>query len=883
MTAPDEIDGNVDEERLAELLDRYVCALEKGESPPVEQWLADCPELASVLPDYLEGVQAIHGALAGPLTATPPDAERDDSADPAAPRMLGDYRLLREIGRGGMGVVYAAHQVSLNRRVAVKVLPFAAVLDQRQIARFRTEAQAAASLHHPNIVPVYAVGEERGVHYYAMQHVDGQSLGEVLSELRSNQSDKPSADDTGGRAGPDATTIALRRGGEVSTAHLSAAPSIRTPAYFRAVAQLGLQAAEALEHAHQYGVVHRDIKPTNLLVDRDAKLWVTDFGLARIQTDAGVTKSGDVIGTLRYMSPEQATGRGDLVDGRTDVYGLGATLYEALTLTPAHAGDDANAITRRIEATDPTPPRRINPATPVDLETIVCRAMEKSRDDRYATAAELADDLRRFLDGKPTFARRPNAIDRAGRWIARRRGAALGVAAALAAIAVVSIGSAFWVAAALKQSQASATLAQTHYRQARAAVDHFGGDLADRLAELPGAETLRRELLADTLAYYKQFLATAERDADLRSDIAATHFKSGAIALRLGDVANARASYQKAVDAWRMEDASPQTLLALGLRSLARVESTLGRHDEAIKHGEEAVSLSRQDLLQQPGDAELASGLADSLASYAAVLKAAGDPVGGIAQLRLAVQQYRQTLDADSKRVADQRSLAVALSNLSNSLRRESPDEARECSRQSIAMLEQLIAGGGGPALRADLAMAWNNLAALDGADGNWEQAAEGYRRAAEQSGRLVKQNPILPRTRRELAIARSNLALALARLGEHEASDQEFAAAAAILQRLAEDFPDQPAYPASLAALENNRGIALEAAGRHADALAAFEHAVAGYRQSGPAGSVANKTYDNYVAALRRAGRYDEAAAVEAARQQPTDQQPTERPTQPD
>ena len=294
---------------------------------------------------------------------------------------VGDYELVREIGRGGMGIVYEARQVSLNRRVALKMLPFAAVLDERQIARFRTEAQAAASLHHPNIVPVFAVGQQQGVHYYAMQFVDGQSLSHALDEVRQGEvaaaKEASTLQHAGGADGsrsaaqpegvaPGASTVAAGHASPLTTVK-----SVRQTDYFRKVAEMGAQAADALQHAHDFGVVHRDIKPSNLLIDASGKIWITDFGLARIQSEMSVTLPGDVVGTLRYMSPEQARGRGDLVDGRTDVYALGATLYEMVCLAPAYSGDDRPGLLEWIESVDPPAPRKRNPAVPVDLDTII--------------------------------------------------------------------------------------------------------------------------------------------------------------------------------------------------------------------------------------------------------------------------------------------------------------------------------------------------------------------------------------------------------------------------------------------------------------------------------------------------------------------------------
>ena len=229
-----------------------------------------------------------------------------------------------------MGVVYEAEQLSLGRRVALKVLPFAAMLDKQQLARFKNEARAAATLDHPNIVAIYSVGVERGVHYYAMQLIEGQSLAQVIGQqLRMPESPLPLGREAGEARSPtklDAdnrhqpSRSARDRPLHTTIAALSTLPDFDSREYFRTVARLGIQAAEALDHAHQNGILHRDIKPANLLVDDAGKLWITDFGLARIEADAGMTMTGDLLGTLRYMSPEQALAKRVVVDHRSDIY-----------------------------------------------------------------------------------------------------------------------------------------------------------------------------------------------------------------------------------------------------------------------------------------------------------------------------------------------------------------------------------------------------------------------------------------------------------------------------------------------------------------------------------------------------------------------------------
>ncbi len=418
-----------DNPQVIQALREYVSALEAGRQPNRQEFLAQHRDLGDALVECLDGLEFLHRAA--PQWQESPPALAIASVEPpaaiqqAAP--LGDFRLLREIGRGGMGVVYEAEQLSLGRRVALKILPLAATLDPKQLQRFKHEAQAAAHLHHTNIVPVFAVGCERGVHFYAMQFIEGQTLAEVIEELRRKN------EECRGSANECPSTFDL-----LSSFDPGPSSVARRPTFFQVVAQLGVQAAEALEHAHGLGVVHRDIKPANLLVDGRGHLWITDFGLARFQNDPGLTLSGDLVGTLRYMSPEQALAKRGLVDHRSDIYSLGVTLYEFLTLQVVLDGRDREEVLQQLVWEEPRPPRRWNAALPRELETIVLKAMEKIPESRYATAQELADDLRRFLEDKPIRARRPTLRDRAIKW-ARRHKSAVAAAVVVLLVAVAAL------------------------------------------------------------------------------------------------------------------------------------------------------------------------------------------------------------------------------------------------------------------------------------------------------------------------------------------------------------------------------------------------------------------------------------------------------------
>jgi serine/threonine protein kinase/WD40 repeat protein len=446
------------ESLVGQVADEFTERLHLGEQPVVEEYAQRYPQIAELLREALPAIQAIaHSAEDAALSVAPTDPEQ-----PLTGR-LGDFRILREIGRGGMGIVYEAEQRSLGRRVALKILPFAAALDPKQLQRFKNEAQAAAQLHHTNIVPVYGVGCERGVHYYAMQYIEGRTMAALIRELRQfaglEAADgstaamsalanellsghwAPAKRSAGKQAcpaedapGPCQPTPSALIDATAPAGPPSTQPSSTSPGFFRTVAHLGVQAAEALEHAHSKGIIHRDTKPANLLIDASGNLWITDFGLARMVSEAGLTMTGDLLGTLRYMSPEQALAKRVPVDQRTDIYSLGVTLYELLTLRPAYDGLDRQEIMQQIAFEEPRPPRRWNKTIPVELETIVRKAIGKNAAERYATAQELADDLRRFLDDKPIRAKKPTLLDWTRKWARRHPGI---VGTAIAGLLVV--------------------------------------------------------------------------------------------------------------------------------------------------------------------------------------------------------------------------------------------------------------------------------------------------------------------------------------------------------------------------------------------------------------------------------------------------------------
>jgi serine/threonine protein kinase/WD40 repeat protein/tetratricopeptide (TPR) repeat protein len=395
------------------LVDRLIARLQAGEAVDWSAITREHPEHAGRLRSLAVALEAL-GDLSASVDAVPSDIAPKSREQDFNPGVLGDFHILREVGRGGMAVVYEAEQVSLNRRVALKVLPLAATMDPRQLERFRHEARAAGLLHHPHIVPVFGVGCERGIHYYAMQLIGGCSLAAVIGDWREERKDPKSETpepDPVGAGGAETQPLAAR------ATVLSHRP--RKP--FRRIAELVAQAADALEYAHTMGVVHRDVKPANLLLDPGGNVWVTDFGLARLGEGPGLTLSGDLLGTLRYMSPEQALAGHGPVDHRTDVYSLGATLYELLTLRPAADGASKEEVLHRLAFEEPVAPRKLDRSIPAELATVTLKALAKDPRERYATAQELADDLRRWLTDRPILARPPGPLQRLRKWSHRHR------------------------------------------------------------------------------------------------------------------------------------------------------------------------------------------------------------------------------------------------------------------------------------------------------------------------------------------------------------------------------------------------------------------------------------------------------------------------------
>jgi RNA polymerase sigma-70 factor (subfamily 1) len=678
-----------DKEDFAKILDEYLRALEAGNPPDREALLARHPELEEELKAALLGIDFVH--VAAPRLAP------EEHADALPGRSLGDYRLLRELGRGGMAVVYEAEQVSLARRVALKVLPFAAVLDPKQLQRFKNEALAAAHLRHPNIVPVYGVGCDRGVHFYAMQYVDGQSLAMAIRDMKSGSA------------------------GEEPKSPISSHGSNREPAYIRMAAALGVQAAEALDHAHQLGIVHRDVKPGNLLADLAGTLWVTDFGLASSIKDVSLTITGELLGTLRYMSPEQALAKRAPVDHRTDVYSLGATLYELLTLEPAFPGDDPHRVIQDIALKEPVLPRRLNPALPRDLETVLLKALWKDPVGRYATAQEMADDLMRLLENQPIEAKRPGLFRRASMWSRRHRTL---VAAAVVLLLLSTVGLATGTALLWREqaeTESALDSSEANLNLALMALDQIYVDEAEGHPKI--REGLPHDLLKRGLGFYQEFARENAHNQRVAFSMGRAHYRASLIFRELRQEDQAKEALERAISNNRE---------AIWLKpDFAAAHSNLSTAllDKGDLDG--AIASARKALRLEPDSADAHCGLG-------CVLRANGNMDG-------AIREFRETIRLNPDYVDGHGILGSAL------LAKGDPDSAIASFREAIrlqpnlakahcALGDALLAKGDPDSaiascreairLKPDFAEAHNNLGRALSRKGDPDGAIASYREA---------------------------------------------------------------------------------------------------------------------------------------------------------
>jgi serine/threonine protein kinase len=695
-------DGRVEIEMLAETFSQELRA---GKHPQIADYVRRHPALEAEIWDLFPTIESLE------RIRLQHDRGPDGRVSLGSRKIecLGDFSIVREIGRGGMGIVYEAEQISLGRRVAVKVLPHNALLDEKHLKRFRREARTAARLHHTNIVPVFGVGEHDGVHYYVMQLIRGVGLDEVLEFLRerhgtpsggrqrtgnsasavgrsqqaveelagelihrdhsdplstgstpsaslrpasdgllvgktwlshedqrpqaatadygmSQSGSNPSADSPADTPTPSPSdTVALSADGVMAAgsrsdraegagainrrdatagepARAANAAGTRNESgtirrrhaseYWHSVARIGRQVADALDYAHGLGTLHRDIKPANLLLDGQGTVWVTDFGLARAMDHSDVSRSGDVVGTLRYMAPEQLRGEARIA---SDIYALGLTLYELLTLEPAFDENGRKKALRTGQVQhEPVRPRKLCPDVPRDLETIVMKCLAFEADRRYTTAGDIAEDLRNYLENRPILARRTSAAEQFWRWC--RRNPALASVTALAAILLVAVAvtasaGAYLANKSLQRAEETAQLAMealdSIYEKlspsytSGVVVDVAATDDTDASA-YPATEWVQvqaspetAQVLENLLVYYDKLAQHADANSKIALQAAIALRRVGDIRQRLGDYESAEDAYQRTLE--KLRELEPKVATRGPVRlQMARTLNELG-------------------------------------------------------------------------------------------------------------------------------------------------------------------------------------------------------------------------------------------------------------------------------------------------------------------
>jgi tetratricopeptide (TPR) repeat protein/predicted Ser/Thr protein kinase len=802
------VDDTQQRDPLEKLAEQFASEHRRGLSPTIEDYAQRYPQHAGEIRDLFPALLVMED-LGTPDDAALPTVDGETLADWSPPDRFGDYEIVRELGRGGMGVVYEARQRSLGRRVALKVLPFYAVSDSDRRERFQREAQAAARLDHSHIVPVFEVGEQDGYPFFSMKLIEGTTLDDKLKD---------------------------------------------GPLEPREAAAILLPVALAIEGAHQRGVLHRDLKPSNILIDAEGEPQVTDFGLAKLfDIGSDLSETNASVGTPSYMAPEQAEGKWKQIGVRTDVYGLGAVLYHCLTARPPFQAAMAVETLRQVVQQEPVSLRQLNSSIDRDAETICLKCLSKEPARRYSSAKEVAGDLQAYLEGRPIKARPLSTVARTVRWCRRRPWQAASLVLLVATL-MVACGAWFITEGARRRAEES-------HRQTRQVVD----DLLTRISEEellnePGMQPLRRDLLEKAREHYQRFVEQRGDDAGLRAELADAHFRLGLMELLLGRLEAAEARFDKARDmqsglvaaGGREED---QVALSKTLTRLGEVHMRRDEFDAAAADYAKAEVIRRELVDAQPANREYGRLLANAAMHLGLVQKARGDYDGARKKL-LAAETRRRELLKGRDDLPTTRDLGKGLFNLggleveaakaaqhpgdekNRAARLDDAEAALAEAADIFARLVKRQPQNLGHQYR--LAECWRVLAEVQTRHGG-QRAAERYARAYPELERLALENPgvldyqvvlgaiemslareaflqqqrgealakfreaarrfdLLTRLRPNQPAHRENLALCLRSLGEIEAFDGKFELAREHLQdagrlfaELAREKPERP------------------------------------------------------------------------------------------
>jgi serine/threonine-protein kinase len=842
------------------LADEFLARCKRGERPTIKEYCDRHPELAHEIRDVFEAVLMVEDLKPGSGDVSGSLGESLQAGGKRLQR-VGNYRILCEIGRGGMGVVYEAEQQALGRRVALKVLPRASAGDGSAQLRFQREAKAAARMHHTNIVPVFDVGQDGEYLYYAMQLIHGQSLDLVIQDLkrlRAQSGATPVAQDRAAErsiaaslvtgqfakedlamaAESDSQATAAYEGRAPSSAMLPGQSDISTVtsnrgAYFRSVAQIGVQTASALSYAHSRGIIHRDIKPGNLILDTTGNVWVTDFGLAKTG-DSAMTHTGDILGTVRYMAPERFRGQCDV---RADVYALGMTLYELLTLKAAYKSADRLELIEMIRHSEAARPRSIDSQIPRDLETIVMKAIDKDPKRRYQSADELGEDLQRFVNDEPIKARRVGPVERLGRWC-RHHPAVAGLIAAVLLLMAAGTAVSCWQAVVTTRARAdlaakNAALAEeqakveARFELAQKAIALFHtGVSEDMLLKNAEFKELRTKLLKEAAGFYTDLekLLAGQTDAKSRKALAAAYYQLGRLTRWIGDPKEALAVHRKAL-ALRRELAAAQGAdveTRLDVAFSVRFEGDLlyrtGDLKGALRAFEEERDIATAVMAESARDGVRAV-LAESQKCIGDVLMQMGKPAE-------ALQAYQKGL-AIGQKLADASAMLQSQLSIASLLTQTGKlEEALTAFRKALAIQQKFARTN--PA-DAEFYLAWchESIGLLLNDMGNPAEALPEFQKALDFRQKKAGAYPAVSDVQYQLATNQGNIGWCLVKMGKLVEGAEECRKASDIIQKLVDDNPTNTGYQLDLANLQTNIGWVLDRQKRWPDAFTALERAL--------------------------------------------------------
>jgi serine/threonine protein kinase len=853
------------------LADEFLARRKGGERPTIQEYCDRHPELAGEIRDVFEAVLMVEDLKPGPDEVSGSVGE-SAQVDGKRLRQVGDYRILGEIGRGGMGVVYEAEQQALGRRVALKVLPRTSAGDGSAQVRFQREAKAAARMHHTNIVPVFDVGQDGEHLYYAMQLIHGQGLDLVIDDLKRLRAQSTAVPATGEKAGErsiaaslvagqfekenlavagpgDISATAAFEGSAPSSAMLPGQSDISTATgnragYFRSVAQIGVQTAAALSYAHSRGIIHRDIKPGNLILDTTGNVWVTDFGLAKTG-DGGMTHTGDILGTVRYMSPERFRGQCDV---RADVYALGMTLYELLTLKPAYASGDRLKLIELIRQSEATSPRSIDGRIPRDLETIVMKAIDRDAKRRYQSADELGEDLQRFVNDEPIKARRVGTTERLGRWC-RHNPAVAGLTAAVLVLMAAGTAVSTWQAVVANRARADLAAknaeltdeqakVEERFEMAQKAIALFHtGVSEDMLLKNDQFKELRTKLLKEAARFYAELekLLAGQTDAKSRKTLAEGYFQLAELTDKIGDKKEALAVHRKALALRRelaaAEGADVETRLDVA-RSLDKVGLLLretGDHVEALAAHEEQRDLAERLEAENPTDA-VRSVLGQSHNSIGRVLRETGKPEAALLSYRKALTILQKLADANPAVTEFQTGLAWSHGNIGNVLKDTGKKEEALTEYRKASAIQEKLADANPAVTEFQTGLAWiySNIGLVLTYAGKPEEALEPHRKALAIWQRLADANPAVTEFQTGLAWSHNLIGVVLTMTGKPEEALVSHRKALAILQKLADANPAVTECRRELAWSHHHIAGVLRSTGKPKEALTESRKALA-------------------------------------------------------